>query len=54
MEDDHNRTVHGWRLGTLKGRDTILFLAALSMIIGLVILHGVFRTFNMQGRRILS
>ena len=42
MEDDHNRTVHGWRLGTLKGKGHILFLAALSMIIGLVILHGVF------------
>src|SRR2546427_13019980 len=42
MEDDHNRTVHGWHLGEHKGKEHILFLAALSMIIGLVILHDVF------------
>jgi uncharacterized protein (DUF2062 family) len=39
MERDHGRTVHGRALGILKGKRHILFVAVVSMIIALVILH---------------
>jgi hypothetical protein len=42
MEHDHERTVHGRALGILKGKRHILFVAFVSMIIALVILHVVF------------
>src|SRR5260370_1983016 len=42
MEHDHDRTVHGRALGIFKGKRHILFVAVVSMIIALVILHVVF------------
>jgi len=42
MAHDHDRTVHGRALGILKGKRHILFVAVVSMIIALVILHVVF------------
>ncbi len=42
MENDHNRTVHRWRPTNLKGKRHILFVAVVSMIVALVILHVAF------------
>ena len=42
MEDDHDRNVHGWGLGILKGMRHIPIVAVVLMIIALVILHVVF------------